>query len=73
MVIFTCLGYKTCRPGKTEMVRQNTGHRDSSKNLWLLEEDLASFPESDLGRDKTLLSSCMHIYGAICYIYYIYY
>lgn len=50
------------------MVLQHTGHRDSSKKRWLQEEDLAILPKSDLGGDKTLLPSRVHIYGAICYI-----
>lgn len=49
------------------MVLQHTGHRGSSKNRWLLEEDLAALLKSDLWGDKTLLPSCMNIYAAIYY------
>lgn len=50
------------------MILQHTGHRDISKNRWLLEEDLATLLKSDLGGAKTLFPSCMNIYGAIYYV-----
>lgn len=32
----------------------------------LQEEGLATLPKSEGGGDKTLLTQCVHIYGAIC-------
>lgn len=39
---------------------QNKGHTR------LQDVDLATLPKSEWGGDKTLLTQCMHIYGAIC-------